>query len=125
VIKLIVSIFLVFFWHGSTAQKFSDSLYDKTTFLRFNPLGLADFNDVNLSFGVEKKITKKSSVALDASFVFHSQSFRDISNRSRGFILRPAYRFFPSNSKFLLEIQLHYKQVTHRMTDWVGPCSGK
>lgn len=102
------------------AQKFTDSLFSTTTFARFNPLGLVDVRDLNISFGVEKRISHKSSVALDGSFIFFSQMFGEKSHYSRGFMFRPAYRFFPAQGKVFIEIEGHYKQVTQKLTDWVG-----
>ncbi|MBL7700166.1 MAG: DUF3575 domain-containing protein [Chitinophagaceae bacterium] len=104
----------------SYAQKFPDSLSATTSFIRFNPLGLVDLNDMNISLGVEKRITKRSSFAFDAGFIFYSLWMRDQTRRNTGFILRPSYRFFPGKSYLFLEAELHYKQVTHELTDWVG-----
>lgn len=116
--KLFVAALLIFSSLTSSAQKFSDSLYAKTSFLRFNAIGLADVTDLNISFGAEKKISKRSSFALDLGYIPYSQLFADKS--VSGFIVRPAYRFFPAESLFLIEVELHFKQVSHDMEDWLG-----
>lgn len=110
---------LIMFVAEIKAQKFSDSLFSTTSFIRFNPLGLVDVNDLNVSFGAEKRFSEKSSVALDLGYIFYDEKFR-YQGRTHGIILRPAYRFFPGESLFFVEAELHYKLVTHRITDWVG-----
>lgn len=104
---------------GLNAQQFPDSLSATTAFVRFNPLGLADISNMNLSVGAEKRLSKRSSVALDFAYIFYSHRFNDEGN-ARGIMLRPAYRFFPGNGYFFVESELQYKLATHRMVDWVG-----
>lgn len=101
-----------------SAQRFPDSLYANTTLLRFNPFALVPLYDLNISFGVEQKISKKSSFALDLGYVPYSEQFSR--KRANGFVIRPAYRFFPNGNRFFLEAELHYKQVTQKMADWIG-----
>ena len=88
------------------------------TFLRFNILNLADVSEPNVSFGAERRISRFVSVAIDAGYIIFSQRFRE--GNSSGFIIRPAVRYFPDNSKVFLEAELHYKQHIHRIYDWVG-----
>lgn len=114
-----ISFLLMIFVMGIRAQKFSDTLYATTAFIRFNPLGLIDVNDLNLSIGVEKRFSAKSSVAFDFAYLIYDVKFRD-QGKTRGIMLRPAYRLFTGESFFFIEGELHYKLVTHRIIDWVG-----
>jgi hypothetical protein len=119
VIKIITTALIALAVSTLHAQKFSDTLSRKDAFLRFNPLGLIDANDMNFSIGAEKRIGDKFSVALDVAYIFYSDFFDDEGN-TKGFIIRPAARFFPGGGKFFLETELHYKQSTHRLWDWIG-----
>src|SRR5687767_2810467 len=103
----------------AAAQKKSDTLTKGTTFLRFNPLTIVDLSEPNISFGIESRFTNNISAALDAGYIVYSQRFHSM-GRSSGFIVRPAFRFFPDNSRIFFEAELHYKQHTHRIHDWVG-----
>jgi hypothetical protein len=117
--KIPALIALLLFNHVVAAQKKMDSLTTGTTFLRCNLLNVADLSEPNISFGIERRIFNNISAALDASYIVYSQRFHS-KGRSSGFILRPAIRFFPDNSKIFFEAELHYKQTTHRLHDWVG-----
>lgn len=119
-IRLFATITLITACCYCCAQKFPDTLSATTTFIRFNPLGFADVDDMNISFGIEKRVTKKSSFGLDLGYIFFSESVNRKSEYTHGFIFRPAYRFFPGKSLFFVEGEFHYKQVTHKMIDWVG-----
>jgi hypothetical protein len=82
-------------------------------------MNLADVSEPNISFGAERRISKHVSLAMDASYIVMSQRFHDL-GRSSGFIIRPAVRYFPEKSGIFLEAELHYKQHTHHIHDWVG-----
>jgi hypothetical protein len=101
------------------AQKLPDTLTTGSTFLRFNIINLADLSESNISFGAERRISGRFSLALDAGYIVLSQRFRD-KGKSSGFIIRPALRYFPEKSRIFFEAELHYKQHTHRIHDWVG-----
>jgi len=69
--------------------------------------------------GAERRISNEVSLALDAGYIMMSQRFHDL-GRSSGFIIRPAVRFFPDKRKIFFEAELHYKQNTHHIHDWIG-----
>ena len=117
--KMITATIVAMMFYCADAQIRSDTLYSGNTFLRFNALNLADVSEPNISIGVERRVDELISVALDAGYIFYSQTFNR-TGRSRGFIIRPAVRFFPGNGLFYLETELHYKQTTHYLHDWVG-----
>ena len=117
--KLITATIVAMMFYCAGAQIRSDTLYTGNIFLRFNALNLADVSEPNISFGAERRVAELFSVALDAGYIFYSQTFNR-TGRSRGFIIRPAVRYFPGNGLFYLETELHYKQTTHHLHDWVG-----
>ena len=117
--KSFTAFLLVVFSNFADAQKLPDTLIKGNTFIRFNALGLADISEPNISFGVEKRIGKRISLAFDAAYIVYSERFHS-SGRSSGFILRPAMRYYPDNSRIFLEAELHYKQHTHHIRDWIG-----
>src|SRR6478672_9113548 len=116
--SLIPVIFLLTISHVY-AQQFSDTLDRGTNFIRFNPLNLTDVSEPNISFGAERRITDNISLALDAGYIVYSNRFHDL-GRSSGFIVRPAVRYFPNKSRIFFEGELHYKQATHHLHDWIG-----
>lgn len=116
--SLIPVIFLLTISHVY-AQQFSDTLDRGTNFIRFNPLNLTDVSEPNISFGAERRITNNISLALDAGYIVYSNRFHDL-GRSSGFIVRPAVRYFPNKSRIFFEGELHYKQATHHLHDWIG-----
>jgi hypothetical protein len=105
--------------HAALAQRLSDTLAKGNTFLRFNIVNLIDVSEPNISFGAERCISDYVSLALDAGYILMSQRFRERGNSS-GFIIRPAVRYFPEKSKIFFEAELHFKQHTHHLRDWIG-----
>jgi hypothetical protein len=101
------------------AQNFPDTLIKGNTFLRFNVVNLADVPEPNISFGADRRISNHVSLAMDAGYIIMSQRFHDL-GRSSGFIIRPAVRYFPDKGKIFFEAELHYKQHTHHIHDWIG-----
>jgi hypothetical protein len=101
------------------AQNFPDTLIKGNTFLRFNVANLADVSEPNISFGFDRRISNHVSLAMDAGYIIMSQRFNDL-GRSSGFIIRPAVRYFPDKGKIFFEAELHYKQHTHHIHDWIG-----
>lgn len=101
------------------AQRLSPELPHGATFARFNPLGLADAYDMNISFGTERRMGMQWSAALDAAYIFHTERYKKAKGTS-GFILRPALRYYPGARRFYLEAEFHYKNVTYKFEDWLG-----
>ena len=59
--------------------------------------------------------------SIDVGYVFFSQVYRDITEKTGGVIFRPAIRYYSGASKrFYVEAELHYKNVTNKVTDWLG-----
>jgi hypothetical protein len=102
------------------AQLISDSLKSNSIFIRFNPLGLANIFNGNLSFGAEYRFKKQWSATMDAAWVFYSYDF-DESRHASGIILRPAVRYYLGGKlRRYVEGELHYKSITHRQQGWLG-----
>ena len=96
-----------------------DSIVKGNTFIRFNILNVVDISEPNISFGVESRISDRISLAMDAGYIVLSQRFHDLGSSS-GFIIRPAVRYFPERTRIFFEAELHYKQHTHHIRDWIG-----
>ena len=117
--KTLLPVLLLLVCKCAIAQRLSDTLAKGNTFARFNVLNLVDVSEPNISFGAERRISNHISLAMDAGFIVTSQRFNDL-GRSYGFIIRPAVRYFPENSRIFFEAELHYKQHTHHIHDWIG-----
>jgi hypothetical protein len=117
--KNLLPVLLLLMNDCALAQKFPDTLAPGNTFLRFNVVNLADVSEPNISFGAERRISNHISLAMDASYIVMSQRFHDL-GRSSGFIIRPGARYFPDKGKIFFEAELHYKQHTHHIHDWIG-----
>ncbi|MEP7257370.1 MAG: DUF3575 domain-containing protein [Flavitalea sp.] len=111
--------FLLLFLVSTQAQKTVPYPINSFHFLRFNPLGLLDPVEGNLSFGAEYHLQKSWSVAMDASWIFYSRHFSEAN--ASGFMLRPAIRTYrgPRQNRFF-ELEFQYKQVDHHLHDWIG-----
>ena len=106
--------------HSFSQEYSEDEKQNQPLFLRFNILGLLDGFDNNLSFGIEKKFTRKVSFAFDAGWVFHS-GYLSMSKKTSGIILRPSVRLYPNPDRNgFMEVELHYKSVLYTLEDWVG-----
>lgn len=87
---------------------------------RFNPSGLINIFDANISLGADYRFKRKWSAALDASWIFYSINFSDAKHTS-GIILRPAVRYYVgAKLRRFIEGELHYKNVAYRFEDWLG-----
>lgn len=117
--KVAISLLLIMCSNVCIAQNKIFTPPPGTTFIRFNPLGLLDPGDMNISVGAERFIRPRLSVASDIAFIFRSSNFAQ-ARRSTGFVFRPAIRFYPNRTAFFLEGELHYKQVNHQIRDWLG-----
>ena len=115
--KTLSALLLILLCLQAKAQK--DTLLKGSTFIRFNAVNLADVVEPNISLGVERRFFKQVSLAFDAGYIFYSQQFHSMGSSS-GFILRSAVRYFPDNNSLYLEGEIHYKQHTHHLHDWVG-----
>jgi hypothetical protein len=91
--------------------------------ISFNPFALAAV-DYTLLVGYEKKLASKFFLGSEAGYIFASAYIgndEQSSNDGTGFIIRPSLRWFVAdNNKFYIQPQLFYKQVTHKMHDWLG-----
>jgi hypothetical protein len=104
----------------SNGQSISDTIKTNGLYIRFNPSGLINIFEENLSFGAEYKFKKKWFATLDVAWIFHSYSFEDPKHVS-GIILRPAVRYYLGTKlRRYVEGEIHYKSVTHRREDWLG-----
>jgi hypothetical protein len=86
---------------------------------RWQPLGLIDPFDMNLTLGVEYAYHPKRSLTFDAGYIFASQygsgSDGNGINPARGVLLRGGHRFYlgPRKGSFL-DTDLQYKGVRYR-----------
>lgn len=110
---------LLFPWTSWAQQSLPQPLMPGEIFFRFSPTGLFHFTDPNVSFGLEKKLLPRFSVAIDAGFVPHSFKY-DAAKRTTGILLRPSARYYPGRRTFYIEGELYFKRVTHVMEDWIG-----
>jgi hypothetical protein len=88
-------------------------------YFRMSPAGLIDLLDHNISIGSEYRINHDWSATIDAGYIFFSQYPGRVKNAS-GILLRPGIRKYAGRRKdFFIDLQLHYKLVNYRVTDWV------
>jgi hypothetical protein len=87
-------------------------------YIRCSPLGIIDLYDGNLTLGGEYRLNNTWAATLDAGAILYSTYFE--AKQSRGFLFRPGIRFYPKGYKdFFIDLQLHYKNVTYRIKDWL------
>ncbi|HEU4470300.1 MAG TPA: hypothetical protein VFR58_04390 [Flavisolibacter sp.] len=106
---------------GAAAQQ-RDPGPDYTKAISFSPLALAQI-DFTMMLGAEYRLRPGFSLYTDAGYIFSSAYLTDGGNSrgASGFIIRPAARFYlRGRSLFYLQPQVFYKQVTHRLHDWLG-----
>ena len=88
-------------------------------YLRMNPAGLIDMYDMNINIGSEYRINHNWSATMDAGYIYFSQYAGRVKHAS-GILLRPGIRKYAGKRKdFFLELQLHYKEVSYRVEDWL------
>jgi len=95
---------------------------EKKTAVSINPLALIGI-DFTVMAGFEHKLSSKLYMSNEAGYIFASQYITDGESTSngKGFIIRPSLKWFVAkDNKFYLQPQVFYKQVTHKMYDWVG-----
>lgn len=104
-----------------SAQDISkDIMPFKTTFIRWNGLGLGDMVDPNISFGAEHRLNPDWSVTVDAAWIIKSRYYQN-TYRTNGFIIRSSLRRYSKRTKHnFAEVELHYKTTYHYMHDWLG-----
>lgn len=92
--------------------------------ISFSPLALLQV-DFTLMGGYEYRPKPGLGLVLEAGYIFGSAVVN--SNNSdelltgTGFIVRPALRkYIGDRQVFYVQPQLFYKEVTHRITDWLG-----
>jgi len=92
---------------------------------RWQPLGLIDPFDMNLTLGVEYAYHPKRSLTFDAGYIFASQygsgSDGNGINPARGVLLRGGHRFYLGRRKgSFLDTDIQYKGVRYRNeAQWV------
>ncbi|HSK12886.1 MAG TPA: hypothetical protein VK907_06695 [Phnomibacter sp.] len=115
---------------GALPGKNPDAVQAKTWvqpnewYLRWQPLGLIDLFDMNLTLGAEHAYSADRSFALDAGYVFASvygNENNDLQGAS-GFTLRVAHRwYYGSNSPWFVEPTIGMKMVRYGGDEqWVG-----
>lgn len=88
-------------------------------YLRFNPLGVIDPFDGNITFGAEYRFNDTWSATLDAGAILYSAYFNH-TKQAAGLLLRPGIRVYPTEYKdFFIDLQFHYKTVTYQIRDWL------
>ena len=104
------------------AQK-NQSLPDYGKAFTFNVLSLLPL-DYTILPGIEFRIKPKLLLTGEVGYIFASDYLRNDNGSERkasGFIIRPALKFFINDrNRYYLQTQFFYKQVTHRMYDWLG-----
>ena len=102
-----------------SAQLNHAPLYEDTLSLRFNPLGIVDLLDNNISGGIAYSLNQRWSLTLDLSYIFYS-TYLEQNKGTSGYIFKPAIRYyFSENRKFYLESTVWYKRSSYKMLDWV------
>jgi hypothetical protein len=105
----------------SNAQRHDKKMgYDSCKLvLRMSPLGLLDPVDYNLSFGAEYRYTENRAFTLDAGWIYFTNY--EVNCSTTGILLRPGIRqYFGKRKELFVEGQLHYKNVTYDIEDWLG-----
>lgn len=105
--------------HSFTEHPFTES----KTAISFNPFALAEIDFTALA-GYETRLAPRWYLSTEAGYIFASNYIgrtEQSSNDGTGFLIRPSVKWFVAdNNKFYLQPQIFYKQVTHKMHDWLG-----
>lgn len=85
-----------------------------------SPLALLQL-DFTAMGGAEYKLNSRLKLVADAGWIFASVIYgsEEGARGASGFIIRPGIKYFPSNRNHYLQAQVFYKQVTHRLYDWL------
>ena len=95
---------------------------EKRSAVSFNPFMLIGV-DFTVMAGYEHKLASKLYMSNEAGYIFASEyiSNGESTSNGKGFNIRPSLKWFVAkDNKFYLQPQVFYKQVTHKMYDWVG-----
>lgn len=105
--------------HSFTERPFPGS----KTAISINPFALAEIDFTALA-GFENRLAPKWYLSTEAGYIFASNYIgrtEQSSNNGTGFLIRPSVKWFVAdNNKFYLQPQIFYKQVTHKMHDWLA-----
>ncbi len=120
---LAIAGFLLMMLHGLAQTKPSSPALaypDYKWAVNWSPLALAQL-DYTFLGGVEYRRSPKLSLTADAGYIFGSLMYRDLTggHQGQGFIFRPGVRLYTSAKGRYIQGQLFYKQVTHRIYDWL------
>ena len=104
-------------------HSFTERLFpENKTAISFNPFALAEIDFTALA-GYENRLVPKLYLSTEAGYILASNyigSDGESSNNGTGFLIRPSLKWFVAdNNKFYLQPQIFYKQVTHKMYDWL------
>ncbi len=104
----------------SIAQK-KQELFAKDKLIRVNFTSLIDPFETNFSVGYEKRFKDNFAYSIDMGYVFFNSFYQGRLEKTGGVILRPAIRYYSGESKrFYVEAEMHYKNVTNKVLDWIG-----
>ncbi len=91
-----------------------------TQFVRLNVTNFLDPVDLSISSGYVYHLTEQVSIASDAGIYVYSRYYNNTKGVF-GFQFRPAIRYYTAPSgNFYLEFETMYKQLTHRLHDFLG-----
>lgn len=105
--------------NGQTIERRGMKADTGKLYLRCSPLGLIDLYDGNITLGGEYRFNDTWAATLDAGAILYSTYFQ-YSRMTSGFLFRPGLRLYPNKYKdFFIDLQLHYKNVTYKIKDWL------
>jgi hypothetical protein len=122
--NLLFALALFFLSNHAHAQKLPPKIDSGTVAVRINFLSLIDMFDESISLGGEYHINPHNSVGIDASYIFMSLYYSNITNGlTNGYIIKPFYRnYFDLNRKrikLFLEPDLFLKHEVFSASEWV------
>jgi len=123
--KTIAWLLLSAFPYFAKAQKRTHPFTEVADALSFNPFALVEI-DFTALFGYEHQLAPELFLSTEAGYIFASSYIagngsEDAGTNGKGFLIRPSIKWFVSeNNRFYLQPQLFYKQVTHKIYDWLG-----
>jgi hypothetical protein len=116
--RLILCWLLLFYGYGCFGQR-QPREPDYTSAITFSPLALLQI-DYTLMGGIEFRLQERLMLLTEGGYIYAS-SYIGNSAGASGFIIRPSVKFFPARRKnFYLQSQFFYKNVTHKLHDWLG-----
>jgi hypothetical protein len=121
---LVLLLLFSFCAHAQKKKHFQEHLFpENKTAISFNPFALAEIDFTALG-GFENRIAPKLYLSNEAGYIFASSYIGaddQSQNQGTGFLIRLSVKWFVANNgKFYLQPQVFYKQVTHKMHDWLG-----